>query len=157
MEYINKEMKKMNRLDPKKLHVEFREGVTQKEPVISRKYTLTHSDTTGELYLTVGLEYACDKINSMRDEVTGRWRLINKRNVLYINCYIGGGSLIAAIKRYDIFKKELPLAFEAIRCGDSAFFEEHKELDNSPIWVHFDSAYPFYNRLEVMGTPAQYR
>jgi hypothetical protein len=32
--------------------------VTAAEPVISRYYTLTHSDVTGELFLTIGKQYA---------------------------------------------------------------------------------------------------
>ena len=59
----------MKKLNPEKLHVEFRQGVTPTEPIMPRRYTLTHSDVTAELFLTVGPEYAYDKITQMRDEV----------------------------------------------------------------------------------------
>ncbi|MDF2790251.1 MAG: hypothetical protein K0S80_3350 [Neobacillus sp.] len=39
---------------PEKISVEYRDGVTIAEPVIPRYYTLTHSDVTGELFLTIG-------------------------------------------------------------------------------------------------------
>ena len=55
----------MERLNPEKLYVEFRSGVTPTEPIIGRKYTLTHSDATAELFLTIGIEYAYDQITSM--------------------------------------------------------------------------------------------
>ncbi|NFF79280.1 hypothetical protein FCV38_20465, partial [Clostridium sporogenes] len=63
----------MSKLNPEKLSVEFRDGVTSTEPILGRRYTLTHSDITAELFLTIGLTYAYDKISSMRDEVLGEW------------------------------------------------------------------------------------
>jgi hypothetical protein len=55
----------MERLNPEKLHVEFRPGVTEAEPIIPRRYTLTHSDITADLFLTIAPEYAYDKINKI--------------------------------------------------------------------------------------------
>ena len=63
----------MSKLNPEKLSVEFRIGVTAKDPVIPRRYTLTHSDITSELFLTIGLTYAFDKTSAARDEVLGEW------------------------------------------------------------------------------------
>jgi hypothetical protein len=42
---------------PEKLTVAFIDDVTGTEPVIPRRYTLTHSDVTGELYLAIGKQY----------------------------------------------------------------------------------------------------
>ncbi len=64
----------MEKLNPEKLYVEFRDGVTATDPVIGRKYTLTHSDVTADLFLTIGLEFAFDQINRMRDEVLAEWK-----------------------------------------------------------------------------------
>ena len=58
----------MKKLNPDQLYVEFKNGVTMIEPVIDRKYTLTHSDITAELFLTIGLQYASEKINAMREK-----------------------------------------------------------------------------------------
>ena len=49
--------KHMSRLNPEKLHVLFMPGSELRGPVAVRRYTLTHSDATGELYLTVGTDY----------------------------------------------------------------------------------------------------
>jgi hypothetical protein len=43
------------------------------EPVVSRKYTITHSDTTAELFVFVSENYAEDQITRMRDEVSIAW------------------------------------------------------------------------------------
>ena len=76
----------MSKLNPGKLSVDFREGVTTTEPIIPRRYTLTHSDITAELFLTIGLKYAYDKISAMRDEVLGEW--IKTRNGYFFHVYL---------------------------------------------------------------------
>lgn len=148
----------MKRLNPDKLYVEFRTGVTVTEPTIGRKYTLTHSDITADLFLTIGLQFAYEKVNDMRDEVLAEWRTNNGFPFLYVYVLVDGqfGSAFAAV-RNAIFRRELPLALEAIRYGDRRFFVAHPDLDNAPIWIHFDSTNPEYNRFECWGTPKDYR
>lgn len=153
-----KEVSYMERLNPEKLYVEFRQGVTPTEPVLGRKYTLTHSDMTADLFLTIGTEFAFDKINKMRDEVLAEWRMYNESLILYVYVYVDGqfGPVLSTV-RNAIFRRELPLALEAIRYGDSKLFIEHPELDNVPIWIHFDSTIPYYNQFENWGTPKDYK
>jgi len=148
----------MKKLNPEKLYVEFRPGVTTTEPIIPRRYTLTHSDITADLFLTIGPEYAYDKISIMRDEVLGEWRTNNKNLFLSIYVYVDGqfGPVLTGI-RNAIFRRELPLALEAIMYGDRKFFDAHPELNDAQIWVHFDSTDPNYNRYENWGTPNDYK
>lgn len=148
----------MNIFDPEKLSVEFREGVTATEPVIPRRYTLTHSDETAQLFLTIGKEYAKDQITVMRDEVLGEWAE-NKGNYLYyVYLYIDGelGQGKARIRNY-VFRRELGLALTAIRYGDGQFFQEHAELNNAPIFVFFLSSDPQYNKVESWGVFSDYQ
>ena len=53
-------------------------GVNSKEPIEGRSYTLTHSDFTGELLLSIGLKFDKKAISGfytkmMRDEVVDEW------------------------------------------------------------------------------------
>ena len=80
----------MSELNPEKLSVEFRQGVTETEPIIPRRYTLTHSDKTAQLFLTIGAKYAYDKTNSMRDEVLGRWVKKGKGYFFYVSLHVDG-------------------------------------------------------------------
>lgn len=145
----------MARLDPDRLLVEYREGVTATSPIIPRCYTLTHSDITADLFLTIGPTYAYDKVNIMRDEVLGEW--INKGYgyICGIYLHIDGPVGMSAIRSY-MFRRELPLALEAIRYGDKAFFHANPELDRAMIIVHFESADPLYNKVENWGTFSDY-
>jgi hypothetical protein len=147
----------MSRLNPEKLSVEFREGVTATEPVIPRRYTLTHSDITAELFLTIGLSYAYDKTNAMRDEVLGEWVNIKGSYFYYVYLHIDGqlGGPVTAIRNY-IFRRELPLALEAIRYGDNEFFTVHPELNKVPIIIYFMSKNPEYNKVENWGVFSNY-
>ncbi|MDD3751882.1 MAG: staygreen family protein [Tissierellia bacterium] len=146
----------MNRLNPEKLYVEFI-GVTKTEPIIPRRYTLTHSDITADLYLTIGSDFAYNKLNPMRDEVMGEW-IGNANSVVYYVYLYVDGQFIPGIKaiRETIFRRELPLALEAIRYGDNEFFNAHPELDYVPITVYFLSTDPMFNKVENWGTFSDY-
>jgi len=147
----------MSRLDPEKLSVDYRDGVTPTEPIIPRRYTLTHSDITAELFLTIGLKYAYDKISDMRDEVLGEWILVEGE--YYFNVYLQVDGQFGAVEtaiRNAVFRRELPLALEAIRYGDNTFFNAHPELDNVLIIVYFNSSTPYFNRVENWGTFSDY-
>lgn len=147
----------MERLNPEKLSVELRPGVTTTKPIIPRRYTLTHSDITAELFLTIGLEYAYDKINNMRDEVLAEWQIYNEGYYFYVYVYVGGFGPDINVMRDMIFRRELPLALEAMFYGDSKFFIAYPQLNNAPIWIYFDSTDSDYNKFEYWGTPKDYK
>lgn len=146
----------MDSFNPDKLNVEFRSGVTPTDPIIPRKYTLTHSDFTGELFLTIASVYAYDKINQMRDEVFAEWQKDNGEYYWYVYVYVGDyGEKINAI-RDMIFRRELPSALEAMIYGDTEFFDAHPQLNDASIWIYFDSVEPKFNSFEYWGTIKDY-
>ncbi|WP_342574864.1 staygreen family protein [Solibacillus sp. FSL K6-1781] len=145
----------MNKFNPERLSVEYRDGVTATDPVISRHHTLTHSDDTGELFLTIGTQFAWDKVNNdMRDEVIGEWK--TNGHCIYYNAYVmvnkEGQDFNTAMRRYEVFRRELPLALTAIRYGDRFLFDVYPALDNGLIIVNFISTYPQLYKQEIFGT-----
>ncbi len=150
--------KALEKLNPKMLNVNFGVGTGETKPVIPRKYTLTHSDETGELFLTVAARYDYAKITDMRDEVLAEWGRVNNEYALIVNVMVDkeNNPVMSAV-RNSIFAKELPLALQAIRYGDREFFSRNSYLDKAPIYVKFNSAYPLFNRLELWGTPSDYK
>ena len=145
----------MSKFNPERLTVEFRDGVTATKPVIPRNHTLTHSDFTGELFLTIGIQFAWDKVNpDMRDEVIGLWKM--NEDSLYYNVYINldkeEHDFNEAIRRNEIFRRELPLALTAIRYGDRCIFDLYPNLDCAIIVVNFMSFYPELYNQEIWGT-----
>lgn len=147
----------LSKFSPDRLQVEYREGVTYTEPLIYRRYTLTHSDETGELFLTIGLMFADDKVTPLRDEVLGEWMMMREGYVYNVYVELGGQSDQTVLaKRNDIFRRELPLALEAIRYGDHRFFLAYPELNHCSIIVYFLSTNPKFNKVENWGTFSQY-
>lgn len=148
----------MSSFKREKLTVEFVDGVHTTEPVIPRRYTLTHSDRTGDLFLTIGMTYAWHNLNPMRDEVLGEWR--QARGCLYygIHVYIDQGEydFHKAAMRNEVFRRELPLAITAIRYGDRKFFRTHPSLDLAPIFITFISSYIPLSKQEYWGTFQQF-
>lgn len=153
----------MSRLKPEKLHVRLALGATPEGPVIPRRYTLTHSDLTGYLYLTVGPEYDRQQVAGwytrlMRDEVLAEWREEENEPSLHIHCHVSGGLVFGPARLRDaIFRRELPLVLEALQFGDRLLFEAHPELDRAPIWVHFHAKQSRHDRVERWGVAADYR
>ncbi|TFE01331.1 staygreen family protein [Jeotgalibacillus sp. R-1-5s-1] len=148
----------MKKLNPEQLYAKFGNGLTMMGPVIGRKYTLTHSDITADLFLTINQQFDYEKVNAMRDEVLAEWKMANGCPFLYVSVYVDGAfdPEVTAL-RDAIFRRELPLALEAIRYGDRRFFAAHSALDFAPIWIHFSSTNPLYNKFEYWGTPGDYQ
>ncbi|MGP4071220.1 staygreen family protein [Piscibacillus sp. B03] len=148
----------MSEFNPSKLSVEYRDQVTDISPIVARRHTLTHSDETGDLFLTAGLQFAYDLINDMRDEVIGEWIQIGDDLVYHAHVFVGGlfDESTAAI-RNEIFRRELPLALTAIRYGEEPFFQAHPDLDQVPIIIHFNSSYPQFHVVESWGTFSDYK
>ncbi len=153
----------MVRLRPEKLHTEFIQGTHPEVFVIPRRYTLTHSNVTGDLFLSVGAEYNRQQLAGwqarvMRDEVLGEWQEDTDGLALHVHCHVSGGLLVGTPRmRLAIFRRELPLVLEALRFGDQALYDAHPELDHAPVWVHFHATQRRYDRTEAWGRPADYR
>lgn len=153
----------MSRLDPEKLHVRFAPGTSPEGPVLPRRYTLTHSDVTGELFLMIGQEYDRRQIAGwytrfMRDEVVAEWLEESGVHALHLHCHVSGGLVFGwAGVRDAIFRRELPLVLESFRFGDRRLFEVHPELDQASIRVRFHAARSRYDRTESWGVLADYR
>ena len=147
----------MGQVDPQKLHIVFDENLNDNEALLPRKYTLTHSDATGDLYLTIGREYDKQAISGwynrlMRDEVLGEW-LDEDRLALHIHLHVSGGFTFGPSKwRESIFKQHLPLVLEAICLGDHTFLKKYKACLHAPIRVHFHAKQLIMDHVEVWGT-----
>ena len=81
-------------------------------------------------------------------------------NCLYYNVYLSidneGQDLTAAIRRNEVFRRELPLALTAIRYGDRFLFDLYPSLDNALIIVNFMSTFPQLSKQESWGTFSAY-
>lgn len=147
----------MNELKPEKLHVTFKEGVFARELSLPRRYTLTHSDSTGDMFLSIGSDYDCEQISGfytrlMRDEVLAE--LIDNHQEVSLNvyCHVSGGLVFGfAGWRNDIFHYHMRMVLEALRYGERELISTHPELDEAKIWVHFKSNHIKYNKVENWG------
>jgi hypothetical protein len=148
----------MQRLNPKKLHITYLTGATPDKLIVPRRYTLTHSDITGNLFLSIGSEYDTKKTAKlytrlMRDEVLAELSRNVDNFVFRVYCHVSGGFVIGTAKwRYNIFKSELPLVLEAIRYGDRTIFEKNPEFNHIPVYIHFHSNKRLYNVTEQWAT-----
>jgi hypothetical protein len=140
-----------------KLNISFDNGLNDQGSKFPRCYTLTHSDITGNLFLTVGPTYDHEKLSGlygklMRDEILGEWKNDDQPS-LHIHCHCSGGIVIGSAKwRDSIFRYHMPAVLEAIFHGDQLFIaEENPELLKAPVYVHFHAKQKPLDRIEKWG------
>lgn len=148
----------MRELSPQKVFAQYRDIMKPYEPVKDRRYTITHSDITGELFVFVSEYYAEDQITKMHDEVRIVWGYYNKElaligEVTVDNSDITGDSSV----RNNIFYNEMPIALQALRQADRFLFEKYYNLDNTPVYICFISSNPEYNKIYNFGAIGTYK
>jgi hypothetical protein len=105
---------------PEKLAILYAPGastIAPAPPDKSRRYTLTHNDLTGQLWLTVGPEFNSVQISGfytrlLRDEVIAEWKSeVSGAPSLHLFCHVSGEEkwLAPPILRNYIFRREMPL------------------------------------------------
>lgn len=147
----------MDKLNPENLSTKFHDGVIKNQSILGRHYTYTRSDSTEEVFLNVGLNYAYDKITSSREEILARWRMLDGKLQLYAYVYVDGRfNPKTQDERNEFFIQELPIALEAITYGDKEFFGAYNELYDAPVYIHFDSIIENVNRIEYWGIVKDY-
>jgi hypothetical protein len=152
----------MSTLEPCKLHVTFQAGASAGVLAFPRCYTLTHSDMTGDLYLTIGAQYDKQQISGvytrlMRDEVLAEWKNDGGQAVLHVYVHVSGGIAFGlASWRNDILHYHMPMVLEAFRYGDREIFQLHPELDEAQVVVHFASHRRKYHKVEDWGQIKKY-
>lgn len=146
----------MSQLKTEKLHVQFDDALRNQQRILPRCYTLTHSDRTGDLFLTVGQVYDEEQISDwytrlMRDEVLAAWEDGDLPS-LHLHCHVSGGLVMGPARwRARIFRQHLPLVLEALCYGDREFIHAHPSLHQAPILVHFHAQQKALNIVEDWG------
>jgi hypothetical protein len=151
----------MTTLNPEKLHVRFADSQPS-TGILPRRYTLTHSDRTGDLFLTIGSEFNQKQISGfytrlMRDEVLAEWRQAAGSPELHVFCHVSGGLILGTASwRASIFEHHMPQVLQAFRHGDRQHFESNPGLDRAPIYIHFQSHKTNFHKIKPWGTCAHY-
>jgi len=152
----------MSELNPDKLHIRSQISTGESAPTFPRCYTLTHSDRTGDLFLTIGPEIDRAQISGwytrlMRDEVLACWEMEDERWTLHVYLHVSGGLILGTAKwRDSIFRKHLKQVLQTFRYGDSSLFSQIPELDDAPIMVHFQAPGTELDRVEDWGNLGDY-
>ena len=153
-----KEVWKVKELNPQKVFVQYRDAMKPYEPVMDRKYTITHSDTTAELFVFVAKSYAEDQITRMRDEVRVAWEQYKKGLALFGSVIVDGSGVVEnAYIRNKIFYNEMPTALQALRQADRFLFDKEPNLNNTPVFIHFISSNPIYDKTYDFGVIGIYK
>ena len=152
----------MQDLQPEKLHVTFEGPAGRQNGALPRRYTLTHSDRTGDLFLSVGADYNRKQVSGlytrlMRDEVLAELTGNAGECALHVYCHVSGGLVVGSARwRNGILHHHMRQVIEALRYGDRNFYLMKPECKQANVWVHFHSGNPRYNQVEDWGNLALY-
>jgi hypothetical protein len=152
----------LSALDPDQLHVTFQVGTLPASLQFPRRYTLTHSDMTGDLFLTIGAQYDQQQISGlytrfMRDEVLAELRNEQGETTLHVYVHVSGGLVFGGpFFRNSILHYHMPMVLEALRYGENELFTAHPELDETGVLVHFSARQRRFNKVEAWGPIKKY-
>jgi hypothetical protein len=152
----------MDHLNPDKLHVDFIDGANPNGPITPRTYTLTHSDMTGDLFLTISQRFKFSQVSGfytrrMRDEVLAKWD-VNEQKSLHVHCHVSGGLVFGLSKwRDEIFRYHLPMVSEAFWYGDRTLMSLYPEFAGGQVIVHFHAREKKFNKDEAWGVLDDYK
>lgn len=148
----------MRKLKPEKVFVQYRDKMLPDGPVTNRKYTITHSDITADLFVFIAESYAEDQITKMRDEVKIQWEKTENGLALVGSVLVDGkGVKGLAYIRNRIFYKEMPTALQALRQADRFLFDSKLTLDSTPVIIHFISTKVQYDKIYNFGVIGDYK
>lgn len=152
----------MSQLNPAKLSVTYLEGIDPGRLTVPRIYTLTHSDLSGDLFLSIGTRVNKKQISGlytrfMRDEVWAEWSAQEEFSLI-VHCHVSGGFILGCASwRYGIFQEHLPLVLQSLRHGDRKIFIDKPELDNANIRIRFHSKRKEFDKLVLWGEFRQFQ
>lgn len=135
-----------------KLNIIFKNSYNKNGTFENRRYSLSHSDDTGDLFLTIGNQFYYN------DNQTVLAELLKVANGYYLQVYVyldGNNGIADTVKRDKIFRRELTTAIQAIIYGDREFLIQNELLD-SYVVIRFKSHYSKYNVEEQWGKVKKY-
>lgn len=148
----------MRDLNPQKVFSQYRDTMKPYGPVMGRKYTITHSDISAELFVFIAEDYAEDQVTEMHDEVRVAWEQKDNKLDLIGSVVVNGEGVKGNSKiRNRIFYNEMPTALQALRQGDRFLFDKDTRLDNTPVFIHFISENPTYDKIYNFGVIGNYK
>ena len=91
---------RLSAFNPQQFSVTYRQGSTPTFPFIGRRYTLTHSEQTDDLFLWIDEKFAVDQLNEQRNELFAEWLHKDGVDTLYVYVFIGNEQTEKSVKPY---------------------------------------------------------
>jgi len=147
------ERSNQHRLDPLLLPITYESSSIITDFDLPRKYTSTHNDDTGEIYISIGHEYNTTLLSSVEarireSQVIGEWIKKNDQYEIHLKVQVSTKINPNAVIRNEYICKELGLVLEGIAFAETALLKLHSYLMNAKIYIHFRSLDPVYDRVE---------
>lgn len=123
---------------------------------LPRKYTSTHSDETGEIFLAVDKKYykpylENEESQKVESQVIGKWVKKKNKYKILLKVVVSSEKNPNAKLRYDIYQRELPHVLKTIALAESCTMKHDDNIKKAKIYVKFDSIDPKYQKVQYWG------
>ncbi|MGV3466886.1 MAG: staygreen family protein [Heyndrickxia sp.] len=128
-------------------------------PLEGRKYTISQSEYTGNLFLSISNQFSNLVVDSNLLEILqAEWITFMGEYALKGKISINGSDNDRRLTqvRCMIFQKDLPELIRALVTADQQFFKNYPLLLDAPIIIHFDTTFPEFSGSFHLGSPRQY-
>nr|WP_083489307.1 staygreen family protein [Heyndrickxia shackletonii] len=128
-------------------------------PLEGRKYTLSQSEYTGKLFLSISNQFSKQTNDLDVSEILqAEWITLMGEYALNGNISMNGSESDRRLTqvRCMIFQKELPELIRMLVIADNQFFNNYPLLLDAPIIIHFNTDIPEFSGTFQLGTPRQY-
>jgi len=128
-------------------------------PLEGRKYTLSQSEYTGNLFLSISNQFSKITDNSNVSEILqAEWITLMGEYALNGKISMNGSESDKRLTqvRCMIFQKELPELIRLLVLADNQFFNNYPLLLDAPIIIHFNTDISDFSGTFHLGTPRQY-
>jgi len=141
------------KLQPLLLPITYGSADIMRKLSLPRKYTSIHNDDTREVFISIGHEYNkllldTDEAKNVQSQVIGYWKLNDDKYEIHLRVLVSTEQNPQSEIRNKIFCEELGYVLEGIAYAEIPLLNRNPRLGNTPIYIHFKSMDPKYNRTE---------
>lgn len=143
-------------LNPNKVIVNFGDGISMNSSIIPRFYIVTYSEKDDNININIIHDIKKHKINKQQSMAVGQWFKKNDEYLLYIYVRVYGNK--CNIKEMNrLVRESIPTVITAIRLSEINLIKTYPNLDDSNIFIKFESNYDEYYKVENWGNLKNYK
>ena len=147
----------MSNTEPYELTIEKLKDILDDGPIIPRFYEITYLKPSKKMTVNIYNDDKCNEIYKGQG-LCGGWKNEKEKYLLLLQInVVSDENIYDKVKERDkIIREEIPLMLNSIIKSDGKFFEKNKGLNESDVFIKFNSPYDDFYKVENWGPLKKY-